>query len=100
MMMMMMMMMMMIMMCRLVVSSYLDWQTDQDSDLVFQTSSRPDLLSRCDHELSFQQAPAGSRSFSRTLTRHSPHYCPAPSHTLRVFQWNVLAQGRNTKSPE
>ena len=89
-----MMMMMMMMITRLVVTSYLDWQTDQDDDLVFPVTSRQDLLARCSHELSNTPVTPVRPlpPLQRTLSRHS-HYSPAD--TIRVFQWNVLAQGRN-----
>merc|ERR550532_3718733 len=74
---------------RLVVTSYLDWQTDQDDDLVFPVTTRQDLLARCSHELSNPPVTPVTPlpPLQRTLSRHS-HYSPAD--TIRVFQWNVL----------
>ena len=73
-----------VVLCRLEITSYLDWKSDGDSDLVFPPTSPASLLARCDQELS---GPPLDRTFSTT----AHHYWGG--HTIRILQWNVLAQG-------
>ena len=72
-------------MSRLEVGTYLDWR-DADSDLTFPKESEiSGLLDRCEEELSLAGPP-----LHRTFSSPGHHW---HGDTLRVLQWNVLAQG-------
>ena len=65
--------------------SYLDKPSDQDDDLNFESSSSQSLLERCHSQLHHLPSP-----FSRHFTEVQSSFLFG--ETLRVFQWNILAQ--------
>ena len=72
-------------MIRLEVCSYLDKPSDQDDDLEFSKSSSSEFLHRCKSQVS-HLPPALPRQYTEIQSSF------LFGETLRVFQWNVLAQ--------